>query len=88
MGSRSGRSSNAAWLARGTRLRTRRPCSTRTEGWTHGRAVQVSPEGGSGAQACSYVAGLSALAAMVSTFLDGITLARGRLVPSHSVRLS
>ena len=51
MGSRPGRGSKAAWLARGTRLRAARPSSIRADGWTHGRAVQASPHGGSGAQA-------------------------------------
>ena len=61
MGSRSGRGSKAAWLVRGTRLRTTRPCSSRTEGWTHGRAVQTSPDGGSGAHAASNVVGVGLL---------------------------
>ena len=65
MGSRPGRGSKAAWLARGTRLRARRPCSDARDGWTHGRAVQTSPDGGSGAQASSYVAGAFAFLAMV-----------------------
>ena len=41
----------------------------RSDGWTHGRAVQVSPEGGSGAQASSYVAGALAFLAMVFDLL-------------------
>ena len=52
MGSRPGRGSKAAWLVRGTRLRAARPSSRRTDGCTHGRAVQASPSGGLGAQAC------------------------------------
>ena len=57
MGSRPARGSKAAWLVRGMRLRWSRPCSRRAEGWTHGRAVHMSPDGPFGAQASLYDAG-------------------------------
>ena len=73
MGSRSGRGSKVAWLVRGTRLRAWRPSVSRTEGWTHGRAVHTSPDGGSGAQASLTVAGGADLRAMDVRLLEGAT---------------
>ncbi len=59
MGSRSTAGSNAAWLTRGTRFRAPLPSSARTVGWTHGRAVQTSPLGGSTFHAASYSAAVA-----------------------------